>query len=133
NDVVPNRAYLSPRVGVQWYYGTAPQVSYAPGSARPPRAVVHAGAGVFQNMAASQLITSAVNSTGLPSSTQTINCVGGAVPFPDWNSFLTDPATIPTLCANGTTGIFATRAPSVTLFDPRFRQPRSVRAASDWS
>ena len=133
NDAVPNRVYLSPRVGVQWFYGTAPQVSYAPGSARPPRAVVHAGAGVFQNIAASQLITPAVNSTGLPGSTQTINCVGSAVPFPDWNSFLTDPSTIPTLCANGTTGVFATRAPSVSLFDSRFRQPKSLRAASDWS
>src|SRR5439155_10012578 len=37
NDIVPNRAYLSPRVGVQWYYGGSPLVAYAPGAARPPR------------------------------------------------------------------------------------------------
>ena len=95
NDVVPNRAYVSPRVGLQWYYGSSPQVSYAPGSARPPHAVIHAGIGLFQNMAPAQLISSAVATTGLASSTQTVTCVGAAVPFPDWNAFLTDPGIDP--------------------------------------
>ena len=127
NDAVPNRAYLSPRLGVQWYYGDSPKIAYAPGAARPPRAVIHAGVGVFQNMASSQLISSAAASTGLVNSTQTITCVGSAVPFPDWNGFITDASTIPTRCADGSTGsAFATSAPNVTLFDPRFRQPRSV-------
>ncbi|HTE47765.1 MAG TPA: carboxypeptidase-like regulatory domain-containing protein [Gemmatimonadaceae bacterium] len=134
NSSVPNRAYVSPRIGMQWYYGSAPQVSYAPGAARPPRAVIHAGVGIFQNMASAQLIAPAVSSTGLPNSTQTITCVGGAVPFPDWNSFLTDPASIPSRCADGSTGtVFSTSAPAVTLFDPQYRQPRSLRAAADWS
>lgn len=134
NDVVPNRAYVSPRIGLQWYYGSSPQISYAPGSARPPRAVIHAGVGVFQNMASSQLIGPAVSSTGLPSSTQSITCVGAAVPFPDWESFLTKSGSIPTRCADGSTGtVFSTSAPGVTLFDPRFRQPRSLRGAADWS
>lgn len=134
NDVVPNRAYASPRVGVQWYYGDSPKIAYAPGAARPPRAVIHAGVGVFQNMATSQLISPAVSSTGLSTSTQTITCVGSAVPFPDWNAFLSDPSSIPSRCADGSTGsAFATSAPNVTLFDPRFREPQSVRAAGDWS
>ena len=134
NDVAPNDAYLSPRLGVQWYYGSSPQVAYAPGAARPPRAVIHAGIGMFQNMAASQLIGPALISTGLPSSTQSIACVGAAVPFPTWNSFLTDPGSIPTRCADGSSGtVFATSAPNVTLFDSRFRQPTSLRAAADWS
>jgi hypothetical protein len=134
NDFVPDRAYLSPRVGVQWYYGTAPEVSYAPGSARPPRAVIHAGVGIFQNIAGAQLVRNAVNSTGLPNSTQTITCVGAAVPFPDWNAFLTDQAAVPTSCADGSAGtVFSTSAPSVSLFDPRYRQPQSLRGAADWS
>jgi hypothetical protein len=134
NDAVPNRAYLSPRLGVQWYYGASPKISYAPGSARPPRAVVHAGIGVFQNMAPAQLVSSAVNSTGLTNSTQSIECIGAAVPFPNWQSFLTDPSSIPTRCADGSAGsVFSTSSPSVSLFDARFRQPRSLRAAADWS
>jgi hypothetical protein len=134
NDVVPNDAYISPRVGVQWYYGSSPQIAYAPGAARPPRAVSHGGIGMFQNMGPSQLIGPAVIATGLPSSTQSIACVGAAVPFPDWNSFLTDPSTIPKRCSDGSAGtVFATSSPNVTLFDSHFRQPKSLRAAADWS
>ncbi len=134
NDVVPNRAYVSPRLGLQWYYGKSPQIAYAPGAARPPQAVIHAGVGVFQNMAPSQLVSSAVASTGLASSTQTVACFGSAVPFPDWSQFLTDPSSIPTRCADGSTGsVFSTSAPNVTLFDRGYRQPQSLRAAGDWS
>ena len=134
NDVVPNDAYVSPRLGLQWYYGSSPQIAYVPGAARPPRAVIHAGIGMFQNMGPSQLLGPAVIATGLPSSTQSVSCVGSAVPFPDWNSFLTDASTIPTRCADGSTGsVFATSSPNVTLFDSHFRQPKSLRGAADWS
>jgi hypothetical protein len=134
NDHVPNRVYASPRVGLQWSYGDPPLIAYAPGAARPPRAVVHAGVGIFQNMASAQLISPAVLSTGLPSSSQTITCVGGAVPFPEWSSFLTEPASIPSACVDGSMGsVFASTSPNVTLFDARFRQPQSLRAAADWA
>jgi hypothetical protein len=134
NDAVPNQVYLSPRVGLQWYYGSSPQIAYAPGAARPPRAAIHLGAGVFQNVATSQLISSALLATGLPSSSQAVTCVGSAVPAPDWNSFVRDSSSIPTRCADGSTGsVFSSSAPNVTLFAPRFAQPRSLRAAADWS
>jgi len=134
NDRLPNDVYVSPRVGLQWAYGKSPEVAYAPGSARPPRATIHAGVGVFQNIAPSLFVAPALNATGLPSSTQSITCVGSAVPFPRWESFLTDHASIPTACADGSAGtVYAAAAPNVTLFDAGFRQPRSLRAAADWS
>jgi hypothetical protein len=134
NSDVPNRVYFSPRLGMQWYYGHSEEVEYAPGSARPPRAVIHAGVGVFQNMSTAQLISTAVSSTGLPSSTQSITCVGDATPTPDWNAFLTNPNAIPDRCADGSAGsIFATSSPNVTFFQRDFRQPRSLRGAADWS
>jgi hypothetical protein len=134
NAAVPNRVYLSPRVGLQWYYGNSPEVQYARGSARPPRAVIHAGVGVFQNTALAQLLGPAVASTGLPNSTRSLDCVGAATPIPHWNAYLGDPSAIPATCADGSDGtVFASASPSVTLFDPAFRQPRSVRAAADWS
>ncbi|MDB4915533.1 MAG: hypothetical protein JWM95_3177 [Gemmatimonadetes bacterium] len=134
NDVVPNDVYLSPRLGLQWYYGSSPTIAYAPGAARPPRAVVHLGIGMFQNVAPAQLISTAVSTTGLSNSAQSITCVGTAVPFPDWNAFVTDPGSIPARCADGSAGtMFSTSAPGVALFDPSYRQPRSLRAAGDWS
>ena len=134
NDALPSRAYASPRIGMQWAYGKSPQVAYAPGAARPPRAVIHAGAGVFQNIAPSPFVAPALRATGLPSSTQSIACVGSAAPSPDWEDFVADPGSIPSSCADGSTGtLYGTRAPNVTLFDPGFRQPRSLRVAADWS
>jgi hypothetical protein len=134
NDAVPNRAYVSPRIGLQWVYGKASQVVYAPGAARPPRGVVHAGVGIFQNIAPSSFIGTALNATGLPSSTRAIACVGAAAPSPQWDVFARDLAAIPASCADGSAGtVYATGAPNVTLFDSGFDQPRSLRAAADWS
>jgi hypothetical protein len=134
NDHTPNDVYVSPRLGLQWTYGKPPTVAYAPGAARPPAAVVHAGAGVFQNVGGPQLIGGALGATGLASSTQSMACVGDAVPVPDWSAFLTNPDLIPTECTDGSAGtVFSTSSPSVTLFDSRYRQARSLRAAADWS
>ena len=134
NAAVPNRVYVSPRVGLQWYYGDSPQVAYAPGAARPPRAVIHAGAGVFQNVALSELVSDAVAATGLPNAAQSITCVGAATPIPDWSAYLTNVGAIPTRCADGTSGtVFSSAAPNVTLFNRYFQQARSLRAAADWA
>lgn len=134
NDRLPSDAYVSPRMGVQWAYGRSSEVAYVPGAARAPRAVIHAGVGVFQNVAPSPFVATAMSATGLPASSQSISCVGSAVPFPEWNSFLTDPSTVPTRCADGSSGtVYATGAPNVTLFAPGFREPKAVRGATDWS
>jgi hypothetical protein len=134
NDVAPNRIYFSPRVGVQWTYGTAPAIAYAPGVARPPLAVIHAVAGIFQNIGTANVLSDAAAQTGLPTSTRSIACVGPAAPVADWTSYARDLATIPSSCADGSSGtVFSTAAPSVLAFDRRFEQPRSFRTAADWS
>jgi carboxypeptidase family protein len=134
NDVAPDRLNFSPRVGVQWTYGTAPTIAYAPGAARPPLAVIHAVAGIYQNVGSATLVSQAVSQTGLPTSTQTITCVGPAAPRPDWNGYASDPTAAPAACTDGSTGsIFSNGAPSVFAFDRRFEQPRSFRTAADWS
>jgi hypothetical protein len=134
NDATPDKVYVSPRVGLQWNYGNAPTVAFAPGAARPPVAVIHAGVGIFQNIGGPQLVSNAVSSTGLQNSTRTMACVGDAVPAPDWDAFLTNPGLIPDHCADGSSGtVFSTLSPSISLFDPGFRQQRALRAAADWS
>ena len=105
-----------------------------PGAARPPLAVIHAMAGVFQNVGSANLLSEAVAQTGLPTSTRTIACVGPAAPVPDWSSYSSNPTNAPGACADGSTGgIFSTAAPSVLAFDRGFEQPRSFRTAADWS
>lgn len=134
NDHVPNRVYLSPRVGFSYTYGTAPQIGIFQGAVRGPRAVVRGGIGVFQNTPSATLIGAAVDNTGLPSAVQQLMCVGGAVPVPDWAAYATDPSQVPTRCADGTAGtVFSNGAPNVTLFDPHYAASRSIRSNLQWS
>ncbi len=133
NDYAPNRLYVSPRVGFSWQYGQEAQVSAFQGAFRGPRAVVRGGIGMFQNTPGSTLLSGAVYNTGLPGSLQQLNCVGPAAPVPDWGAYESDPSSVPSRCADGTTGtVFANSAPNVLLFDPGFVAPRSLRSNLNW-
>lgn len=134
NNRVPNRAYLSPRLGFSWTYGTASQIAGFEGAARTPRAVVRGGIGVFQNVPSTNLIGGALDNTGLPGAVQQLTCVGLAAPTPDWDAYAANPSAIPTRCADGSLGtVFSNSAPNVTLFSKDFRASRSVRSNLQWS
>jgi hypothetical protein len=134
NDEVPNRFYISPRIGFSWTYGTAPQIAGFEGAVRGPRAVVRGGIGVFQNLPGQQLIGGAIDNTGLPSAVQQITCVGAAAPIPDWDLFRNDPTAIPSTCADGTSGtVFANAAPNVTMFAPDYAAQKSIRSNLQWN
>ena len=133
NDQVPNRVYVSPRLGFSWTYGTAPQIGAFQGAARVPRGVVRGGIGVFQNGFAAQLPGQAMAGTGLPGGVRQVTCVGSAVPAPDWGAYVSDTSGAPTTCAAGGGTTFGSAAPDVTLLDPRFGAPRSVRSTLMWA
>jgi hypothetical protein len=134
NDVTPNDIYVSPRLGFSWTYGAAPQISAFEGAARIPRAVVRGGVGVFQSLAPATLLGSAIDNTGLPGAVQQLACIGAAAPVPDWNAYALDPSTIPSTCADGTTGsVFANASPNVTLFAGDYSAPRSIRGNLQWN
>jgi carboxypeptidase family protein len=134
NDYVPNRLYVSPRVGFSWMYGTAAQIAAFQGAVRGPRAVVRGGIGIFQNTPNAQSIGSALDNTGLPGGIQQIACVGVAAPTPDWAAYAASIGAIPEQCADGTTGtVFASSAPNVALFDKSYRAPRSLRSNLQWN
>jgi len=134
NDEVPNRLYISPRVGFSWTVGTAAQVAAFDGAVRGPRAVVRGGVGLFQNSPGTQLIGGAIDNTGLPSGVQSLNCVGIATPIPDWDLYLTNPSATPTTCEDGTQGTqFSNTSPNVSLFDRDFQSQKSLRSNLSWS
>ena len=129
NDEVPNRFYVSPRIGFSWTVGTAAQVAAFDGAVRGPRAVVRGGVGFFQNSPGTQLIGNAIDNTGLASGVQQLNCVGPATPTPDWDLYLTNPTAAPTTCADGSLGTqFANSAPNVSLFDKNYQSQKSLRS-----
>jgi Carboxypeptidase regulatory-like domain len=134
NDVVPNRLYLSPRLGFSWTYGTAAQIAGFEGAARGPRAVVRGGIGLFQNTPSTNILGSAIDNTGLAGAIQQLTCIGGATPVPDWNAYASNTSAVPTRCADGSLGTpFANAAPNVTLFAKNYAAPRSVRSNLQWN
>ncbi|MEO8575589.1 MAG: TonB-dependent receptor [Gemmatimonadales bacterium] len=134
NDELPNRLYVSPRLGFSWTYGRAPQIAGFDGAARGPRAVLRGGIGVFQNTPSTGLVGTALDNTGLPSGVQQLTCIGSATPVPDWNAYATNTSSIPSRCADGTTGtVFSSAAPNVSFFSDKFVAPKSVRSNLQWS
>jgi hypothetical protein len=134
NDEVPNRLYVSPRIGFSWTVGTASQIAAFDGAVRGPRAVVRGGIGLFQNAPGTQLIGGAIDNTGLLTGVQQLTCVGAATPMPDWDLYLTNPSATPTTCADGSLGTpFANSAPNVSLFDKDYQSQKSLRSNLSWS
>ncbi|HLA14742.1 MAG TPA: carboxypeptidase regulatory-like domain-containing protein, partial [Gemmatimonadaceae bacterium] len=131
NDRIPNSVYISPRIGFSWSYGTAPQVAGFMGAVRGPRAVIRGGIGMFQSTPGTSLIGSAIDNTGLPGSLQQLLCAGASTPVPNWSGYASDPATLPTQCADGS--VFASTVPNVTFFAGDYKAPRSLRSNLNWS
>ena len=133
NDHVPNKLYVSPRVGFSWSYGQAAAIAGFAGAARGPRAVVRGGIGLFQNTPNVNQIGNALDNTGLPSGVQQLTCVGAATPIPNWTSYRSSLDNVPTQCADGTGGsVFADAAPNVNLFAENYSAPRSLRSNLQW-
>jgi hypothetical protein len=134
NSHVPNRLYMSPRIGFSWTYGEAAQIGGFEGAFRGPRAVVRGGIGVFQGTPNVSSIGAAMDNTGLASAVQQLSCIGVAAPSPDWSAYVSSVGSVPTQCADGTAGtVFASSAPNVTLFDKAYSSPRSLRSNLQWS
>lgn len=134
NDRVPNKIYFSPRLGFSYAYGTAPQIAAFRGAVRGPRANIRGGIGMFQGLPNTSTLGTALDNTGLATGLQQITCIGGAAPTPDWAAYDSNTGTIPTRCADGSTGsVLASTAPNVTLFDKNYIAPRSLRSNLQWS
>jgi hypothetical protein len=124
-DFVPRLVDVSPRVGFAWGFGTNGMTG-VPGFGAPWGRII-GGFGAFRNDVAATLIAPAMLATGLSNGVQQINCIGAAVPLPDWNAFVADSSSIPTSCADTTTSPFASTRPNVWLLDRGFAAQRSWR------
>jgi hypothetical protein len=134
NDDIPAPITISPRAGFSWTVGQAQEVSAFLGAARVPRAVIRGGIAVNTNTPSSGLIAAALDNNGLASGSQQISCVGPASPIPDWATYMTDPLSVPSACADGTSGtLFSSTVPNVTLISRDYKPQRSVRSNLAWS
>ena len=144
-DRLPSEWRISPRVGFSWTLGLPQQGAGGGGQGgfggRGGRGgdfgafgqnitVIRGGIGEFRGRAPTQLFASAIDATGLPSGEQQLICIGNAVPVPTWSSFLANPETIPSECADGGPGSPVSRGtPNVALFSDDFGAPRAWRGS----
>ena len=134
----PSRLHVSPRVGFTYTYnhdkdnGQGTMQNPVGRFYRYMSGTLRGGVGEFRDLLHPGLLADASASTGLAGGTSFLNCVGAAVPAPDWSGFASDPGTIPTQCVDGS-GVLAERAPSVALISPTYDVPRSWRASLDWN
>ena len=110
-DHAPNGVGVSPRLGFTWQNNGR---------------TIRGGVGEFRNLLDASLLASPSVSTGLPGSLTRLTCIGSAVPIPDWANFASNPSTIPTQCAPGST-VYVDASPNVQAVDSHFRPQQSWR------
>ncbi|HMJ19495.1 MAG TPA: carboxypeptidase-like regulatory domain-containing protein, partial [Gemmatimonadaceae bacterium] len=136
--VAPSRLHVSPRVGFTYTYnrdkknGQGTMQNQVGRFYRYMSGTLRGGVGEFRDLLHPGILADASSSNGLPGGTSTLNCVGAAVPVPDWSLFASDPSSIPTQCLGGS-GVLSELAPSVALISPAYDVPRSWRASLDWN
>jgi hypothetical protein len=87
--------------------------------------------GEFRSPLSASLVAQARSATGLDQSVAEVNCIGQAVPVPDWGRYAADPDAVPAECAAGGPlppgGAQALR--TVALLADGFEAPRAWRAS----
>jgi hypothetical protein len=136
--VAPARVHVSPRLGFTFTYnhdkdnGSGTMQNETGKFYRSMSGTLRGGIGEFRDLLHPGILAESRAANGLAGGTSFLNCVGAAVPTPDWSLFASNPSAIPTQCVDGS-GVLADSAPSVTLIDPSYDVPRSWRASLDWN
>ena len=154
-DRFPSEVHFSPRIGFTWTIGAADRLQGAPtppagggGSGRGGRGagggggrfggfgqgganVIRGGLGDFRGNVSTALFSMAQGATGLTDTQARLDCVGDAVPVPDFLAYAESVENIPTECLSGSGPLPPAFAPlaNVTVFDQDFGAPRTRRAS----
>ncbi|HVH66617.1 MAG TPA: carboxypeptidase regulatory-like domain-containing protein [Gemmatimonadales bacterium] len=121
-DRIPSDWRLLPRVGLTWGFGGGPDLA--------PTTYLRGGVGEFRSPPPTFLYSAALGAPGTPDAQTELNCIGSAVPTPDWVRYAQDPSTIPSHCAPTPGGTMpVTSFPTVVVFDSTFSAPRAWRSS----
>lgn len=137
SGLAPATVHISPRAGFSYSYSRAKEngngmsMRQSGTFYRTTSGTLRGGIGEFRDLLRPDLLADASSRTGLAGSTQSLFCTGAAVPTPDWQDFLQDPASIPRACVDGS-GVLTDNAPPATLIAQNYQVPRSWRASLDW-
>jgi hypothetical protein len=135
-DRTPSEWHLSPRVGFTYTIRRANQPRPGEGFAMgqqftPPALIIRGGVGEFRSPLPANLVAQARSATGLANSAAELQCIGAAVPTPDWGAYLANPASIPEQCDGGGVPVppNATAPRTVLVIGDGFQAPRAWRGS----
>jgi len=124
-DRIPGEVHAAPRIGFTWTYAAE-----SGGGARAlPRGILRGGVGDFRSLPPTALYSAALGAPGLASAETQLDCIGTAVPTPNWAQYAQDPTTIPTQCVDTASAVTISPRPNATVFDPGYAAPRAWRAS----
>ncbi len=135
-DRTPREWHLSPRIGFTYTIRRANQPRPGEGFAMgqrftPPALVIRGGIGEFRSPLPASLVAQARGQTGLADAAAEIQCIGAAVPAPDWAAYLANPGSIPEQCDSGALPVPPNSvAPrTVLVIGDGFQAPRAWRGS----
>ena len=129
---VPGSIVAQPMIGFSWKEGVY-VVQSGPATFTDTRSRVDGGFRVYRGAISPLSVANVSRQTGLAGAVQRLQCVGTAVPTPDWAAFAQSDASVPMHCADGSVPAFSQQAPSVTLFADDYALPQSWRSELNWN
>ena len=126
-DRIPREVHASPRIGFTWTY--AAESGGGGGGRALPRGVLRGGVGDFRSLPPTALYSAALGAPGLATAETQLECIGSAVPTPNWAQYAQDPTTIPSQCVDTASAVTISPRPNATVFDPGYAAPRAWRAS----
>lgn len=126
---LPSIRFVEPMVGVTWGYGRRNPRGYASDGRS-----VSGGIRDYRGVLSPQSLELLAEQTGQSNAAQNVYCVGSAVPVPAWSAYQASSSSIPSQCADGSTGTaFAQAAPPVSLLMPGYTVGHSWRSNLAWT
>jgi hypothetical protein len=130
-DQMPDEASVEPMLGFTWNQGTL-VTRTGPAVFTETRSAISGGIREYRGILMPESIDDVAQQSGLPGAIQQLECVGSAIPVPNWNSYRRSEAAVPTQCAGSAGSPYVQAAAPVTLYAPGYLPTTSWRGELNW-
>ena len=130
-DRVPNSVAVQPMIGFTWKAGVY-TIASGPARFTETRSRLDGGIRRYRSPLSPLSVDAVSRQTGLPGAVQRLECVGAAVPPPDWRAIAQSESALPDHCADGAGPSLVQGTQPVRFYAPDFTSPQSWRGELTW-